>query len=158
MTAPFCQSAQLTPDCLGGLQAAVRNWLAQAAIAPPQAFAVAFVIEELVANLQHHAAPHCPHPIHLELALELQDNGLLLRLVDDGPAFQPSTAPPPHLDRPLEQRPIGGLGWFLCSNLAEFHRYQRHGQRNCNEFRFPSGPDPIPVSPAEAVCPGIGTV
>jgi len=137
--APFCQSAQLTPDCLGGLQAAVRDWLAQAALAPSQAFAVEFAIEELVSNLQRHAAPLCPDPICLELTLELQDDGLLLRLVDNGPAFNPAAAPPPQLAGTPEQRPIGGLGWFLTRHLAAAHRYQLQGQQNCNEFRFPAG-------------------
>jgi anti-sigma regulatory factor (Ser/Thr protein kinase) len=136
MIAPFRQTFPLTPDCLGPLQASVRDWLEQAAIAPPQAFAVEFAIEELVSNLQRHAAPNCDRPIHLELTLAPQPDGLLLRLVDDGPAFNPDAVPSPQVAGLPEERPIGGLGLFLTHRLAAAHVYLRQDCRNCNELCF----------------------
>ena len=49
---------------------------------------------------------------------------------DDGKPFNPLDAPPPNLDLPIDERPIGGLGIFLMKSLTSAMDYRREGDRN----------------------------
>jgi anti-sigma regulatory factor (Ser/Thr protein kinase) len=49
---------------------------------------------------------------------------------DDGVPFNPLEATEPDLDRPLEERSIGGLGIHLVKNLMDDVEYRREAGRN----------------------------
>jgi anti-sigma regulatory factor (Ser/Thr protein kinase) len=86
------------------------------------------VVEELYLNIAMHADPggsvriHCsvPEPEVVEVRFEY-----------GGPRFDPTTdAPQPDLDASLAERPVGGLGLFLVSQMAESVAYRREADRN----------------------------
>lgn len=67
--------------------------------------------------------------------VEVGDDVLTVSLEDDGAPFDPRTVPrPDHLDAPLDERPIGGLGIYLATRSVDGFTYERIGDRNRNVF------------------------
>ena len=54
----------------------------------------------------------------------------MLEIRDNGRSFNPLEAPSPILDRPIEERPNGGLGIHLMRSLADEASYVRKGTMN----------------------------
>jgi anti-sigma regulatory factor (Ser/Thr protein kinase) len=54
---------------------------------------------------------------------------------DDGRPFNPLNVPPPDLDAPLEDRPIGGLGLHIVRSLMDDVEYRHDGARNILTLR-----------------------
>jgi anti-sigma regulatory factor (Ser/Thr protein kinase) len=64
------------------------------------------------------------------VSLALDNGEIALCLEDDGPAFDPLTAPMPDIDAALEDRPIGGLGIYLLREMMDALEYVRVEGRN----------------------------
>ncbi|TXT38694.1 MAG: anti-sigma factor [Comamonadaceae bacterium] len=90
---------------------------------------VRLVLEELVVNIVSYGVQDGQVP---ELALSLVQQGLVLdmEISDNGVAFDPLQAAAPDLSADLDHRPVGGLGIFLVTQLADTLDYQRDGQWN----------------------------
>ncbi|MDE0116519.1 MAG: ATP-binding protein [bacterium] len=87
------------------------------------------ILEELVLNTLTHGDTSGLTVIDVEL--EYRDNRLIIRLADDGAAFNPLTdAPAPDMTLPLAERPIGGLGVHLVQAIAQDLEYHREDGRN----------------------------
>ena len=69
------------------------------------------------------------------MTLALEGDELTIRVEDDGRAFDPLQAPPPDLDLPLEERPVGGLGIHIVRSVMDAVEYQRRGGRNVLTMR-----------------------
>jgi len=54
--------------------------------------------------------------------------------------FDPLAQPPADVSRPIEHRPVGGLGIHLLRELSEALDYRRDGGRNVLTFRLRVGP------------------
>ncbi len=66
---------------------------------------------------------------------ELAPESLTITLEDTARPFDPRGQDvPDQIDRPLEERPIGGLGVFLATLGVDEFRYEYVGQRNRNIF------------------------
>ena len=65
-----------------------------------------------------------------EMVLTFSDDAVVLELRDLGKAFDPLAQPPPDLDAPVDQRPLGGLGLPLVRALVDEARYTRDGPAN----------------------------
>jgi len=99
------------------------------------------IAEELFTNtLNHGGNTHRPDAT-VTLALERAGTSLWLHYEDQGPAHDPF-APNARaaLDRPVEERPVGGLGIVLIQGFAEATRYRRAADRNCIEVALRIGP------------------
>lgn len=68
------------------------------------------------------------HAIHLQLKCD--ESALVLRLEDDGRAYNPFAAPPPDLTAELMDRPLGGLGIHLVRQLMDQVEYDRKADKN----------------------------
>ncbi len=80
------------------------------------------VIDEIVNNIVRHARPRHPRvTVHLAIA----DGALVIRIVDDGDEFDPTTKADPDTTLGLDDRPVGGLGLFLVRQLMTEVRYRR---------------------------------
>jgi anti-sigma regulatory factor (Ser/Thr protein kinase) len=87
------------------------------------------ILDEFVSNvIRHGYQDERPHDIHVVVALA--GNVASVRIEDDGKPFNPLEAPPPDLDLPIDQRPIGGLGIFIARSLADSVEYRRERGRN----------------------------
>jgi anti-sigma regulatory factor (Ser/Thr protein kinase) len=67
---------------------------------------------------------------HIEVALSLEADRLIIEFADDGRPFDPLTSPPPDLDLPAESRPVGGVGIAIVRALVDEREYRRDGNRN----------------------------
>jgi serine/threonine-protein kinase RsbW len=87
------------------------------------------VLDELVANIITHGYDDtAEHQIRVTLTL---DEALLgIRVEDDGRPFDPLALPPPDLDLPLEDRPVGGLGIHIVRSVMDDVEYRREGDHN----------------------------
>ena len=97
---------------------------------PPEAvYSTVLALEEVVTNIIKYAyADSSGHEIQVET--QIGEDEVVLRISDDGREFDILSAPPPPLDRPLEERPTGGLGIHLVRSLARRIEYARAGGRN----------------------------
>jgi hypothetical protein len=59
-----------------------------------------------------------------------QGDMAMAEVEDDGRPFNPLEAPPPDLDRPIEERPVGGLGLHIVRTVMDTVAYRRQGSHN----------------------------
>ena len=87
------------------------------------------VAEEVVTNVAKYAyAPSAAAA--MEVRVSMGDDAVSLEFRDRGRPFDPLGQPPPDLDAPLEERPVGGLGLTLVRALVEEARYAREDTVN----------------------------
>lgn len=90
---------------------------------------VRLIAEEAASNIVRYAF-ESGEEHRIEVTLSCSQTEVKLELRDDGRPFNPLEVPPPDLDRPIEQRPDGGLGVFLMKSLADEASYAREGNTN----------------------------
>jgi serine/threonine-protein kinase RsbW len=87
------------------------------------------VADELVTNvIRHGFRDDRPHAI--DVSVTVCEDGLTLRVSDDGIPFDPFATPLPGLSRPFEEPPTGGMGIPLVRQLAAEGHYARVDGRN----------------------------
>ncbi|MBP7999785.1 MAG: ATP-binding protein [Chloroflexi bacterium] len=69
----------------------------------------------------------------IEVALCQQPGACVIILRDNAPAFDPHDAPSPDITKPLDMRPLGGLGVHLIRHLIDEMHYQ-HRNDGFNEL------------------------
>jgi anti-sigma regulatory factor (Ser/Thr protein kinase) len=107
----------------------VRQWLEGHAVPAGAVYALNVAVEELVSNVIRHA--HRDEGRHeIGLSLRLERDLAVLQIEDDGVQFDPTAAPAPDLDGPIERRPVGGLGIHLLRRMSDRIEYRRDGNRN----------------------------
>jgi serine/threonine-protein kinase RsbW len=108
------------------------------------AYAVSLAVEEVYLNIVDHGyAGAAPGPIELEFRWSdaVQPGRLEITVRDRAPLFDPSNAPEPDLDASLDERRVGGLGWFLIeSMMEEVVHSARPGGGNVVRMVRPIGP------------------
>jgi anti-sigma regulatory factor (Ser/Thr protein kinase) len=90
---------------------------------------VNLVLDELVSNIIENAYEDAAEH-QIEVTLALDGDALTLRVEDDGREFDPLLKPPPDLDLPLEERPVGGLGIHIVRTVMDDVQYERRDGRN----------------------------
>ena len=100
-----------------------------AGLAEAEVLELRLVAEEVVTNVAKYAyAPAAAAAMEMHVSTDAGEVTLEFR--DSGRPFDPLTQPPPDLDAPLEERPIGGLGLTLVRALVEQAGYAREGPVN----------------------------
>jgi anti-sigma regulatory factor (Ser/Thr protein kinase) len=90
---------------------------------------LSLALEEIVINVIRYAHPEGgKHEIKVGLSLEA--DYVVATVEDDGIPFNPIEAPEPDMDRPIKERPIGGLGIHLVKHFMDQLEYRRNGGRN----------------------------
>lgn len=113
------------PAALDRLEALCRA----AGLAEPVVLELRLVAEEVVTNVAKYGyAPGAAAA--MEVRVSMDDDAVSLEFRDSGEPFDPLSQPPPDLDAPLEERPVGGLGLTLVRALVEEARYAREGPVN----------------------------
>jgi serine/threonine-protein kinase RsbW len=74
-------------------------------------------------------------PGRVEVAIHRDDEGIVLRLSDDAPAFDPTVWPEPRLDLDLGNRPFGGMGIHLMRTAVDRLAHAARGRAG-NDLTF----------------------
>lgn len=85
-------------------------------------FAVRLAVEEVFANIVHHGYADQPGPV--DVNVDTSKQRIVIALTDQAPLFDPSGAPEPRVDAPIEQREPGGLGWHLVYRMMDAVTHQ----------------------------------
>jgi anti-sigma regulatory factor (Ser/Thr protein kinase) len=104
-------------------------------IPPKVAMHLNLVLEEVVTNVMFYAyTDEHHHDIHIEFSRG-DDNTLSVVVSDDGRGYNPLERPDdPGLDKPLEERKIGGLGIHFMKTFMDRVEYVRRDDRNVMTF------------------------
>ena len=114
---------------IAGVAAKIDEFCAAQALAPQIAYAVNLAIDEVLTNtISYGYDDEDPHRI--ELIVDLESDRLVVVIVDDSRAFDPSLVREADVEAPLEERALGGLGLFLVQQMMDGVEYQRRA--GCN--------------------------
>jgi len=87
------------------------------------------VIEEALSNIILYAFnDKDKHEIRISISID--KNNLEITIKDDGILFNPLAQKKPNINLPAEERPIGGLGIFLMSQIMDKMHYSRDKNQN----------------------------
>jgi serine/threonine-protein kinase RsbW len=99
------------------------------------AYKLRLAVDEIVTNIIVHGYGESGLSGDVELQTELDDGSLRIVVSDTAVPFDPKTLPPPaDMDKPLEERQIGGLGIFLVYDSVDDFQYEHDGTHNRNIF------------------------
>lgn len=116
-------------SAVGRANGSLERFLKSSSVDPEAAFPVLLALEEVVTNIiKYGYDDDGEHEILMEA--RVLPGEIVLEVTDDGREFDPLRAPPPDLEGPIEDRPIGGLGVHLLRNLAQRLAYQRVRGKN----------------------------
>ena len=70
--------------------------------------------------------------IEQQISFSLDNCGdeIKITVTDGGKPFDPTRAPDPALDLPLDKQPVGGLGIFLMRQYTDKIEYRRENEKN----------------------------
>src|SRR5262245_23816818 len=92
-------------------------------------FSLNLALEEILVNIISYGyEDDKKHIIHVHLSL-IEDE-FAITVEDDAKEFNPLDAPEPDIDKPIEERPIGGLGIFLVRKMMDELVYKRSDGKN----------------------------
>jgi anti-sigma regulatory factor (Ser/Thr protein kinase) len=104
-------------------------------LADEDAMALRLAVEEACTNITDHGYPaDHPGPLTLEFRV-LSPDCVEARMCDRATPFHPDEAREPDLDAGLDDRPIGGLGWFFIKQVMTEVDYHSDAQGNCLRLR-----------------------
>jgi anti-sigma regulatory factor (Ser/Thr protein kinase) len=99
-------------------------------LSPKTLFSLNLVLEELIANIILYGyEDDSSHEI--TIGLQLEGDIITLIITDDGKSFDPfQVDTPADLDKPAEDRKIGGLGIHFVREIMDSFAYQRVENKN----------------------------
>ena len=95
---------------------------------PGLQFKLRLCIEEVVENIFSYAYSDGEGP--MEVGITSTDGEISVCFKDEGIQFDPLAKPDPDITLSAEDRPIGGLGIFLCKQMMDDVRYSYEGGHN----------------------------
>ena len=93
------------------------------------AYAVNLAIDEILTNTISYGYDD-EESHRIELVVRLEGDTLVVVIVDDSRAFDPSLLSQPDIEASIEERAVGGLGLFLVQQMMDGVAYQR--REGCN--------------------------
>jgi serine/threonine-protein kinase RsbW len=86
-------------------------------------YAIQLAVVEACTNIISHGYAGM-EPGSIILDLDIDSDKLIASLTDFGHSFEPSSAPVPDVNAPLEDRELGGFGLFLIQQFMDDMNYQ----------------------------------
>jgi len=126
-----------TLDSLSEIADFVKSATVAAGLDKKAAYKLRLAVDEIATNIIVHGYEEAELEGHLQLFSELDDKTLTIVIEDIGAAYDPLQHMLPqdeHLQLPLEQRQMGGLGIYLVLQGVDKFIYERQGDRNLNTF------------------------
>jgi anti-sigma regulatory factor (Ser/Thr protein kinase) len=98
-------------------------------LSPALAMNINLVVEEAVSNVIFYAyTDNGKHEIRISISLK--NKLLTIKITDDGISFNPLLKQQPDITLPAEDRPVGGLGIYLISQMMDEMNYSRKENQN----------------------------
>lgn len=94
-------------------------------------------VDEIASNIIMHGYEEANLSGKIDLIADINDSALTLALEDTGARYDPYErvgVEEEDFNKPLEERPIGGLGVYLAIQGVDKYFYERVGDRNRNIF------------------------
>jgi anti-sigma regulatory factor (Ser/Thr protein kinase) len=117
------------PGALGRALDALETLLREAGLDEAAVMDLRLAAEEVLVNVASYSKDPGQVP-DVRMSLTLDADAIRLEFRDDGRPFDPLQAPPPDLELPVEERPIGGLGIHMALALVDAAEYARVDGRN----------------------------
>jgi len=90
---------------------------------------VRLTLEEVVSNIINYGfVDHDEHQISIEM--NLQGETLTIKIKDDGKPFNPLEVKNANLEKPFDEREIGGMGIYIVRKLMDKILYKREEGNN----------------------------
>ena len=116
-------------DSLPMLVAFVSEFSELNSLSPSLKMQFELAAEEAAVNVINYAYKDSV-PGDVEIACGVEDGSAVLVIKDSGVHFDVSQRPDPDIDKPVEERKIGGLGIFLIKKMMDETKYERAGESN----------------------------
>lgn len=84
---------------------------------------IQLAVDEACTNIISHGYAGLD-PGSIILDLEIDPDKIMVSLTDFGHSFEPSSAPVPDVDAPIEERELGGFGLFFIQQSVDKMNYQ----------------------------------
>jgi anti-sigma regulatory factor (Ser/Thr protein kinase) len=124
-----------TLDSLGAIAQYVLAAAAAAGLDKKASYKLRLAVDEIATNIIIHGYQKAGRSGVLVCQASLNDQALTISIEDTGIAYDPTEKPKPDdLNKPLEERRIGGLGVYLARQNVDQLLYERIGNRNRNIF------------------------
>jgi anti-sigma regulatory factor (Ser/Thr protein kinase) len=126
-----------TLDSLGPIREYVTSAARTAGLDKKATYKLSLAVDEIATNIILHGYEEAGRSGVLDVHVDMGERQVTVTLEDDGEPFDPRQSKLPEnqdLLRPLEERPIGGLGLYLAFEGVDEFRYERAGGRNRNIF------------------------
>ena len=88
------------------------------------------VMEEAISNVILYAYQDTQDTRQITITVSRKFDKLILNIIDDGAAFDPTLKEDPDINLPAEERPVGGLGIFLIKRIMDEVEYLRVNKNN----------------------------
>lgn len=118
---------------LSKLAEAVEGFVEENGLPAKLGFQLNLVLDELLTNTISYGCAdgaQCRLEVRLRLRGDKKKGEVVLVIEDDAAPFNPLDVPPPDLDKPLEEREVGGLGVHLVRATMDTIDYERDGGLN----------------------------
>ncbi len=119
----------------------IRDYISVAAkaagLSTKSAYQLCLSVDEIATNIVLYGYQKAGRSGSLDVFVDSDEKALTVSIEDEGIFFDPRQAKMPgaeDLEKPLEERPIGGLGLFLAFEGVDEFKYERSGDRNRNIF------------------------
>lgn len=128
-------SVPSTLDSLDDIGSYVMAAAREAGLEKKAAYRLRLAVDEIATNIIVHGYAENGLRGDVMVQAELDAEALTVRLEDAAVPFDPRSLPiPEHMDDPLADRPMGGLGVYLALRDVDLFDYMWRDGRNCNIF------------------------
>ena len=137
-----------TLDALPAIRELVRAEAVQAGLEPAAVYRLLLAVDEFATNIVLHGYQEHGLTGSIDISVHQHDDSLHVVIEDDAVPFDPTARALPDaadLHKPLEERPVGGLGILLAFESVDEHHYSTAEGRNRNELRVHRGAPKRPV-------------
>ncbi len=98
-------------------------------------YALELSLEEILVNILSYAyEDDTPH--NIEFNVEVDENMIAMKFIDDGIPFNPLTLQNTDTAKPLMERAVGGLGINVVRKMRDMMEYQRKDDKNILRIWF----------------------
>lgn len=131
------KSFQSKLDSLALIRQYVTNAARESGLDDKLTYKLCLAVDEMASNIIMYGYQESGIQGLIDIHINADENRIMITLEDDGTAYDPRQHELPseeEINRPLDERPVGGLGLFLVFNSVDDYKYEYVGGRNRNIF------------------------